>query len=95
MRMYMGSLLTSSTIPEAHLLVPYFFMAGAQAIKLRAENPKRASIAVESACIMASFGVILFHYLSGGIQTSGDRCFFGIAAFANVVYLLLPMAYRM
>jgi len=93
MRMYMGALLTGSTIPPACLLLPYFFMVGAQSIKIRAEYPNKTSFWIDGFCMSASAVVMGYHYAVGGVVTNTDIAFCGVVALANFVYLLLPMVF--
>ena len=91
LRMYMGSALTGGTIPAACLLLPYFFMVGAQSCKIRAEYPNKTSVWVDGFCLSASEAVLAHHYMSGGIVTNTDAGFCIVVVLANIVYLLLPM----
>ena len=91
LRLYMGSVLTGGTIPTACLLLPYFFMVGAQSCKIRAEYPNKTSFWVDGFCLSASTVVLVHHYMSGGIVTNTDAGFCIVVVLANIVYLLLPM----
>jgi hypothetical protein len=97
MQMYMGALLTGSTIPPACLISPYLCMVGAQPIKIRAEYPNKAFFWIDGFCMSASAVVMGsamgYHYAVGGVVTNTDVAFCGVVALANFVYLLLPMVF--
>ena len=95
-RLYLGSLLTGSNVPISVYFAAYFFMAAAQASKVRIENKAlNKSFNGWAAGVMellANIGFILTlaAYAVSAMSNPMSLIFLSIAAMAHVLYNVMP-----